>query len=474
MLAMAHAVIPLNIEHFRDLVSFEQALDDPSYEERISFSSQAAYMERLNDLLKQKIFRNPMVSLHKELVERHWDLIVAQTIENSERSRSIDPSKSTVRKLLDEIAITVLGATQGILPYGTKETSSGEDVRNLIKYLFHDIHLNCDIASCSSLQYALNDECVSASLKQNSCKEVSYLLHKLSLTLKNKPCDLATEMLVGEALSLYAFMGFPKQNDTVTVPVKINGVWKQVTYSVTLIPLTPWWLGESIPAIALEPNVPGMPPLLLFRATRGTLSWLVDFTPGFSAGRALYYLGKDNIKAWIEKVGSSETRVRIFGMSLGGALGYYTALDFPNLVEINAFAPPGACIQEECSIQGTIYFDPSDPVSLLGSHPVSDKLQMVKVIRPNSSHMRLFGGEPTLLLRVNTVFENQKILRTILAILHQVAAFPLFLILALVVLINALVRKIIDFVQCVFSSVTVPVAVTVTENSGSGNGDGKR
>jgi hypothetical protein len=263
-------------------------------------------------------------------------------------------------------------------------------------------------------------------------------------------------MLVGEALSLYAFMGFPLQGEEIRAPVKVEDKWKQVLYTVNLIPLIPWWLGESIPAIALEASEPGMPPLLLFRATRGTLSWLVDFTPGFSAGRALYYLGKDNIRAWIQNVATLDNPVQIFGMSLGGALAYYTAEEFPNLCEIHAFAPPGACVQQECSIKGTIYFDPNDPVSLLGSHPVSDNLQMIKVIRENSSHMRLFGGESTLLLRVNTVFENQKLLRTLLSVLHQIAAVPLFLMLSVVVAINALIRKTIDLFQYVFGTAPTP------------------
>jgi hypothetical protein len=89
--------------------------------------------------------------------------------------------------------------------------------------------------------------------------------------------------------------------------------------------------------------------------------------------------------------------------------------------------------------------DPKDWVSLQGQIPEGPRL--IKVIRGSGtnfplSHLKLYGGEETLLLRVNTAYENARWSRRILTFIHDLFSIPLGLLIGVVILIQAVCHQI--------------------------------
>lgn len=153
------------------------------------------------------------------------------------------------------------------------------------------------------------------------------------------------EMIVGDLLSLYPFLG-GTSGDKLSVPVVVDGKWKRVNYDVQKIELTPRWIGS--PLVALGLSAPSAPPLLIFKGTTYPtdtgfgLSLLTDLNPAASVGAYAFRLGRNRIGKWLASHATAHNKAVIYGKSLGGALSWRTGLHFSKLVgKVMAYGPPG-------------------------------------------------------------------------------------------------------------------------------------
>lgn len=150
--------------------------------------------------------------------------------------------------------------------------------------------------------------------------------------------------------------------------------------------------------------------------------------------------------------------IEVIGKSLGGSMAYHTAAHYPQHVEIRAYMPAGLharnfTLPEGQQIRGKIYMADSDIVSMLGQHPEGTELyRVVRSETPNAwlAHMRCFGGEETLLLRVNAVWENQRTIRTVLGILHAIFSPLISFVCVVYLALRALCLQITALFYCLF------------------------
>ncbi len=377
----------------------------------------------------------------RALIDRHWPAILDQACtnlgEDSADSGLFSHAKK-VQALLKELDQIIVGIeTHGIFPYSSTQTEQNQEFRNIIKYLLHNIDLDGKIVNRRMLEVLSGKSPEQQSSIVSELQTILLSLFDL-IEVEGRQDDPIIEMLIGQILCLmgqlvgkYAIGGVPS-NNLITIPRKIDGSWKLVDYELELIPLNPAWIGEVIEAIGLTPLDPLASPILLYRGTKDALSFLSDATPALGVGELLYWTGRAKIEAWIERAIKEfpNRKIQVFGVSLGGALAYHTAVHYPEHVEIHAYVPPGVharnlTLPEGVHIQGKIFIAQNDFVSMIGKHPEGPEL--IKVIRgktPNFvlSHMRCFGGEETLLLRVNTHWENRKRVRKTVSTLHAIAS----------------------------------------------------
>jgi len=177
---------------------------------------------------------------------------------------------------------------------------------------------------------------------------VQKILSDLNTHLKNphltESDSFHIEMIIGDLLSLYPFLG-PKNRESLHVPIRVNNEWLFVEYKVEKIFLTPPLIGSPITDYGL--TAPDAPPLLLFKGTtyptdKGfALSLLTDLNPFGSVGAYAFGIGKKKIQIWLEN-NCSNQKALVFGKSLGGAHAWQSALTFPNQVQkVMAYGAPG-------------------------------------------------------------------------------------------------------------------------------------
>lgn len=156
------------------------------------------------------------------------------------------------------------------------------------------------------------------------------------------------EMLIGDLLSLYPFLG-PEQGEQLFVPIQIEQKWQFVEYTVDRLPFTPDWMGSPLVAFGLTPKNNSAPPLLLFKGTTYPtddgfgLSLLTDINPFASVGKYGFKLGEKIISSWL-KEHTAYAKAKLYGKSLGGALAWQTALGYPEYIEKTmTYGAPGFC-----------------------------------------------------------------------------------------------------------------------------------
>jgi hypothetical protein len=154
------------------------------------------------------------------------------------------------------------------------------------------------------------------------------------------------ELLIGDLASFFAYQN-ANQDETLAMPVRVNGTWQMASYQIDKIKLTPSWLGSPIVAFGFKPKTEGAPPLLVFKGTTrpaddgSSLSILTDINPGGSVGAFAFHLGKKKIQKWLE-ANTGAHKAIAFGTSLGGAHAWRCALHFPGMIqEAKAYCPPG-------------------------------------------------------------------------------------------------------------------------------------
>lgn len=170
-------------------------------------------------------------------------------------------------------------------------------------------------------------------------------LHKIYEQVKEE--NISHELLIGHILAYLPFFAV-EEGETFEIPIQINGEWKLFSYSAKKIALTPSELGSPITAIGM--TACQAPPLLLYKGTSYptdegfSLGVLTDLNPAASVGAYAFYLGREKIAEWI-----AGRKVRVFGLSLGGALALHTAAQFPeNIDAVFAYNSPALLQNEIC------------------------------------------------------------------------------------------------------------------------------
>ncbi len=411
----------------------------------------------------------------QDLIQKHWQTIFTQACVNIGQSSS-DPGMflevSKVRDIFNELnQIIVDVEPNGFFPFGTSEPVEGQHIRNILKFAFHDIPLDSRVINGDTINALLVDS--TPEQRDEFRNELQFVMISLFDTLKKNYLEHSPvlEMFLGYSLCLfgqyYRTDGLdPNVTQTVKVPKKINDSWELIDYKIEVIPLTPTWMPEVIEAVALTPiSRQDAPRLLLYKGTRGPVSLLADVVPGAGAGEVIWWAGRDKVNNWIRQVPKVEaqakvdinSKVEIHAYSQGGGVAYLTASENPDQVKIHVYAPAGVFPRNQADlageqIEGNIYVDPNDWVSMVGYHPEGPNF--VKVIRDNPpnfyiSHVRTYGGEKTILLRVATVWENQSVWRIISNVVHQIFSVPIALVLITVITAQIIYAQISAlFYQC--------------------------
>lgn len=388
-----------------------------------------------NSIIKE--FKKYICNLYPEeaFIRKNASAVVDQALFNlGIRKSELKQGKivEAVYKELDQIILAV--EPEGLSPFKNPSMIKGQHAKNVMKYLLHEMAWDKSALSWDFFKKVFSKESPQFLLELR--KEFA----ELFLQLQSKAAtgvhhDLIVEMYIGNLLSLYAFTN-PHANERLSIPCKIGKTWRLTEYRVDCIEITPDWFGEPMEAIGLMPICAKAAPKLLFRGTPlpGAKAWhwaeLADFTPGYSLGQLIYTFGKDNLKGWIEKaVKGCKHKVQVYGQSLGGALAYQIALHHPEQVEIHGYVPPGLYSKSEKIKHGKVYCHADDLIYLLGEHPAA--ASMIKVITekrrdPYHAHVRIYGSEKTILLKVNTHRENRRPVRKALSLLHQCYSVPFF------------------------------------------------
>lgn len=264
------------------------------------------------------------------------------------------------------------------------------------------------------------------------------------------------EMLIADLLTFYPFLE-PKQ-EQFTVPQKIEGAWEMVTYNVESVRLkSPVDFGPVSPeplhfyGLTSEESVSAQP-LLLYRGTPpptttgSALATWVDFIPGFTVGEVLFNASKEVIGGWLEEHATQDKQAKIYGKSLGGALGLLTAVEFAPIVEVHAFNPPGLLWRmyrkfEENLAQWrqdfgadwapsiSVYSNENDPVSELGDWP--EGTVFYKVIPEEKTniyfaHIQTFFGKTFSVIKQDGQSLNGTFLKKMLFVAFLVGSAVLF------------------------------------------------
>jgi len=268
--------------------------------------------------------------------------------------------------------------------------------------------------------------------------------------------DKVTEALVDHVIGIYAFMQ-PQEGSQVQLLQKIDGSWQLVTYQIERILMTDTTLATPVHAYGCMPiDNDKANPLLLYRGTTfrtqdgALLSYMADLTPMHSVGELIYKQGREAVHSFITR---TDKIVNVYGISLGGALSILTGEDFPDKTMVHAHAAPGKLPCTTSRITGeNIYHDSDIVVPTLGFF--DESLQIYRTLTAEDEAMRrnfhkahmlpAAGTVPTLILRVNTKYENERLFRTIWTIFHQAMSVILFTVLTVHLLIKYAFSQILE------------------------------
>lgn len=423
------------------------------------FYSKSVFDKKLQELykacvveshLKQNLLEQYSDPLKKRLVARHFEKILFQACFNAgldPNSPSVFLEADKVRKLFTELKeIIVAIEPKGIKVYPTKNMQTQDNLHNLVKYLLYDIPFSGEMITLKNIKAALikkNPNLI------NQVKQEFHSIFKSIFEQRKGHDDFILEMLIGNLLSLFTYFK-PKKGEKIQIPQKIGGSWQLIEFKIEKIRLTPKILGSPVYAFGLKPVNPKKgSPLLIFKGTtfpqdNGFLTSIIaDFTPLHSVGGGLYDFGKEEIGKWIKNTYEShnKTPIKIYGQSLGGALTYHAALDHPEMVEIQAYVPPGLIREKKENIHGKIFCHENDFINALGYHPKdADLYKIITSADRNkfTAHLRVYGCEDAIVLKVNRARENLRFSRTFLNILHQIGSIFIYFFVAIVRLYFAL------------------------------------
>lgn len=401
------------------------------YEKKLAELFQACVVE---SRLKESLLSQYTDDSKKSLVSRHFEKILLQAcfnvnLDHSDSSVFLEAGK--LNKLFTELKKVVIAVEpKGIDVYPEKKTQKNDNIHNLIKYLLYDIPFSSEMITWQNIKAAL------INTDPKLVDQIKHEFHKIFKSVfdqRKNHDDFILEMLLGNLLSLFTYFK-PKNGEKVNIPQKTGNNWEFIEFKVEKIKLTPKILGSPVYAYGLTPLNPKKgSPVLLFKGTtfpqdKGFLTSIIsDFTPLHSVGGGLYEFGKEAIGKWIKDTykAHNKTPIKVYGQSLGGAMAYHVASDHKEMVVIQAYVPPGLITDRESKLHGKTFCHENDFINALGKHPKG--IELYKIITSSmrnkfTSHLRVYGSEDAIVLKVNRKKENLRFSRTFLTILHQIAS----------------------------------------------------
>jgi hypothetical protein len=300
--------------------------------------------------------------------------------------------------------------------------------------------------------------------------------------------NLQLQNIITSALSIIPFTE-PLDGTVIRVPQLIDNSWQEITYTIQRIQMTPSAFGAPYFAYGLMPNggeAPGAQAQILFMgtnpiptATGSHHTFMADTIPGLSVGEHLYLSGKSNIQEFINNAHAT-TGVPVIanGQSLGGSLAVLSHVYQPDKVQAAAFNPPAFLFNlrttyernlEQAKLTDetdeaffkrthgnknpiTIITNKGDPVFQIGTYiPNNAKIWLVSSdVGDNGSyvarHKDCYATHSALhglaFESVNPAVENERLARTVLTILWQIASVPLTIIHGVIMIFKAIIHYI--------------------------------
>lgn len=270
-------------------------------------------------------------------------------------------------------------------------------------------------------------------LLKNFREELRTVLHFCSekmVALGSKAEEELFTAFIGNIIALIPY-AYPEVGEVFEIPMRLDGVWKKVSYRVDArIDLTPKFFSSPIASYGLVSETG--PPLLTFLGTTypagdGFFATLLsDFTPGLSVGDAAFRWGKGKIEKWLEGKG----KVDLYGASLGGAFTFQMLRRFADKIgKIYAYNPPGLYPWDwkEGKIGGpqvNIYLQENDLVPSMGFFPEGENVHLyrvspMKAVNKINAHVKAFtGSDFVTIVKTNSCYENSRFSRKLLTAAH--------------------------------------------------------
>jgi hypothetical protein len=342
--------------------------------------------------------------------------------------------------------------------YSDSSIKKGEDVRNMVKYLFTEARLSFQMLTHQSLHAIFikrNPVLLQAAIQEMQL--VSRMIcQRLNEPFKNETQAKLVEILLGNILAIYPFLE-PVDKQELQIPQKIDSKWQMVRYRVDRLQLTPSYLGDPFYSYGLKPLDATLPvqSLLLFMGTPlhptargGLLGRWTDMTPGYTVGESIYdFFSRSLIQEWIKEAFDScqdpQKGVKLYGASLGGSLCLIAASHQPQYVsEVHAYVPPAPLsyilqtYQRNCGIWAVepdvnVYRQENDIASWVGrGWDLNWKVWMLQAPQKFNfveAHIKAFAGITHVTLsRINQKEENDSLKRKLSCISLEILKIPFF------------------------------------------------
>jgi hypothetical protein len=271
-------------------------------------------------------------------------------------------------------------------------------------------------------------------------EELRVALESCSAMLPQPGADFPEEVpfqgFIGNLIALLPFAS-PEVGESYPIPLKINGEWKTVLYTVDRkIDMSPKWFGTPMNAYGFTAK--DAPPLLSF------IGSTFPAGDGYAATH-----GKKQVNEWLQ----DKKDVRLYGASLGGAMTFQTLRHDKEgrIAQVNAFNPPGLYSwdwKRPVDAEVNIYCQEGDIVSTMGVFPEGAKVNVLHLIPDTpqkgfKAHALVHTGrESHTILKGDAHLENSRFVRKLLTGLHiTLGSLLIFLPMACVYLLYTLLHR---------------------------------
>lgn len=430
------------------------------------------FIDKIKNLFKSRMDEAKKVEIESKVINfleegirkklnkdtAQFDRFLPRILRNCKVNEHQLTNVKNVRKVLNAINHLELAGQAPQFDDFLPKMVSGENARNLIKFLFSDQPLSMKLVNFEVVKALL------VSKNKELLTEVLSGLHdylsKLSVDL-NRPEFAGPheqklgEILIGNILALYPFFE-PEDGAKVAIPQKMDTEWVLMPYTVNLLQMTPSWKGDPYYACGFSPDNKEGQPYLSFMGTpppttRGVAhAEFTDFIPGKSVGESVYKEGKATIEKWVENIaGETKKRVDVYGQSLGGSLSLILAANLPLQVgKIFAYNPPSLWkalfnqyqtqvtpLEKNQKPEINIFCQENDPIYSLGAgwDPDWNVYQVLPEKAPNlyEAHIRAFSSHKVVVIKMTPKEikkHNASLSRRIYNVGMEILRVPLFIV----------------------------------------------